>query len=142
MPIKNERVRLQVVWPHEQTLFPRLKRRLGLTFCYTRPCHLAATAQPAIAWLSLSSDATNKDAPAAASNRVASAQPGAGQEHAEESEGADMQNDADSRCQLVPLQLRPPLQSTMEPRVAPDGKRLCFLSHEQVRRRHALLQDV
>jgi hypothetical protein len=47
LPLSEPTVDLvQVAWPHEQSLFPGLKQRLGLIFCFSRECHLVATTRP------------------------------------------------------------------------------------------------
>lgn len=37
---------LFVAWPHRSTNFPQLSRRLGMVFCFNRPCALYAAPWP------------------------------------------------------------------------------------------------
>ena len=99
-----------MAWPHEQTIFPNLKRRLGLVFCFARNCHLVACGSCAIADM-LKAALKPSDAGTAAQK--------AG-------------NESQTEQTLTQLVCEPPLMSCMEPRVSPDGQYLVFLSHDQV----------
>lgn len=114
---------MQVVWPHEQDIFPNLKRRLGLTFCYARPCHLAATAQPLPSCLA--NDAASKQNSVSQGDGAAA---GSATTKAEAEQAQKLQEG-----KLVRLGLEPALPSAMEPRIHPAGTHFVFLSHKQVR---------
>lgn len=129
-----ERNSVQVAWPHEPSLFPGLKQRLGLIFCFSRACHLVATTHPVAAAPTLS--IADSAEPRGPRGGVGGGVP-AGEEGSVG--GGGVQNGMAAQQpagQLAKIEFQPPLVSCMEARVDRGhscGGALVFVSHDQVR---------
>jgi hypothetical protein len=121
-------MQLQVAWPHKQTIFPGLKQRLGIVYCFPRTCLLMVCPEPL---------PTDEDLPSASQSGRSKCQgvptadgdtPKAtqrlllGEQRPEDSAGTH----------LFAVSLRPPVPAAMEPRISLDKESLVFVSHTQV----------
>lgn len=100
LPGKDDysRCYLQVEWPNQQDVFPHLKFKVGLSYCFNRNCSIVYSPIP-LAPPPTDDTATRSGA-----------------------EGG-----------VCVLRLDPPLMSSQEPRLSPDGGVMVFTSHDQVR---------
>ena len=140
---------MQVAWPHTQTVFPNLKGRLGLAFCFPRNCHLVVSPQPTAALTTAARAPDAASANAAGAAVAAGMGAGAGDSGAAETQGPDKgrtsaiaPNEGVSDVPggpLVRLELASArggeggVLSAMEPRVSPNGEWLVYISHDRVR---------
>jgi hypothetical protein len=108
----------QVVWPHRQTIFPNLKGRLGLVFCFPRDCHLAVSLRPCPRTGAGAAEEPATTAPAA--ERAASP-------------AQNAQDEMAAEPSLIHIDFVEPLKSCMEPRVSSHKDVLAFVSHDQAR---------
>ncbi len=123
-----------MAWPHAAPNFPSLPQRLGIVYCFNRPCALWAARAPnaSAAGGKDSGSPASIDAPTAAANRAAdaaasdaaAAAPDAADAKAAKAKAAV----AGFSGQQEAVQLTGQLPSAFSPRFAPGGDSLVFLS--------------
>lgn len=113
---------MQTEWPFQQDVFPHLKFKVGLSYCFNRNCALVYCPHPMV------SDA----APDSPDTSGVSQEP-AGKDATEDTKAAEGGGGAEGTCVLRVL---PALRSWQEARVTPDGSTLLFMSHDHVRSSH------
>lgn len=119
-----------VAWPHTAPNFPSFPQRLGIVYCFNRPCALWATSAP-----DTSTQAASKDAAPAEANGNQGSTPAA---DAGRPDRAAADGDSDTApvaaAQQQALKLTSDLQSAFSPRFQPDSSgrdgRLVFLSQQ------------
>ena len=122
---------MQVAWPHEQTVFPNLKQRLGLVFCFPRNCHFVLC--PAPLAHRAAGDA-HRHVPKAGPKKLPALSPESSPRQSSDEAAAEGGATAApaGECAGVVIATEPALTSAMEPRFSPDGEQLVFVSHDQV----------
>lgn len=103
---------VQTQWPFQQDVFPHLRFKVGLSYCFNRNCAIIYCPHPCAA---APETAGNAPKPAASAPTDTTA--------VEKGEGV---------AGVCVLRVKPVLRSWQEPRVSPDGSLLLFISHEQV----------
>lgn len=113
--VRRTRDVVQTEWPFQQDIFPHLRFKVGLSYCFNRNCSLTYCPHPSAA--ETSSDKTEKP-----------------QKTEKSATSAPVKTSGiEGVAGVCSLQTQPALRSWQEARVTPDGESLVFMSHEQVR---------